>query len=94
MANHPSAEKRNRQRVKRTDRNRTVKSALRTKVKKARVSIETAATDVKDVLLDAVRSIDKAASKGVLHARAASRKKSRLARAAHKAKSATPAAAK
>ena len=38
MANHASAEKRNRQRVKRTIRNRAVKSAVRTVVKKARTA--------------------------------------------------------
>jgi small subunit ribosomal protein S20 len=46
MATHASAEKRNRQRIKRTARNRAVKSALRTEVKKARGVI--AATVVND----------------------------------------------
>ena len=39
MANHPSAEKRNRQRIESTNRNRAVKSAVRTAVKKARTAI-------------------------------------------------------
>ena len=39
MANHPSAEKRNRQRIKRTDRNRAAKSAVRTLVKRVRTAI-------------------------------------------------------
>ena len=39
MANHPSAEKRNRQRITRTDRNRAATSALRTTLKKARAAV-------------------------------------------------------
>lgn len=39
MANHASAEKRNRQRVVTTERNRAVKSALRTALKKARAAV-------------------------------------------------------
>ena len=39
MANHASAVKRNRQRIKKTDRNRAAKSALRTEVKKARAAL-------------------------------------------------------
>ena len=39
MANHPSAEKRNRQRIVRTERNRALKSALRTTIKKARAAV-------------------------------------------------------
>jgi small subunit ribosomal protein S20 len=39
MANHPSAEKRNRQRLVRAERNQAVRSSLRTAVKKARAAI-------------------------------------------------------
>jgi len=39
MANHPSAEKRNRQRIVRTERNRRVKGAVRTRWKKARAAV-------------------------------------------------------
>ena len=79
MANHPSAEKRNRQRVKRAIRNRTVKSAVRTLVK--RVRTEVAAKDknkAKAALLIAISAVDRAASKGVFHAKAASRTVARL----------------
>jgi small subunit ribosomal protein S20 len=87
MANHASAEKRNRQRVKSTDRNRAIKSTVRTKIKSARAATATtpAGTDTKKLVTAAVSSIDKACSKGVLHARTAARKKARLARALHKA---------
>ena len=85
MANHPSAEKRNRQRVKRTDRNRAVKSAVRTVIKKARTAIETAPKEAAATVKAAIRAVDKAKSKGVVHKKAAARKKARLARALHKA---------
>jgi small subunit ribosomal protein S20 len=88
MANHASAKKRNRQRIRRTERNRACRSAVRTDIKKARTALnetefsgEAAATLVKA----AESALDRAASKGVLHPRAASRRKSRLARALAKA---------
>jgi small subunit ribosomal protein S20 len=80
MANHPSAEKRNRQRVKRTLRNRGISSAVRTHVKRVRAAI--AAKDkakAKAELAAATVALDKAASKGVVHTKAASRTVSRLA---------------
>ena len=84
MANHPSAEKRNRQRIKRTLRNRAVKSAVRTQVKTARSAIEAkdpkaAATAVKA----AVVGLAKAAGKGAIPKKAMARKVSRLSKAAH-----------
>ncbi len=85
MANHPSAEKRNRQRVKRTTRNRAVKSAVRTHVKNVRAAV--AAKDpkaAKEALHEATIAFDKAASKGVLAKKAASRHVSRLATQVHK----------
>ena len=85
MANHPSAEKRNRQRAKRTIRNRAVKSAVRTVVKSVRAAV--AAKDpkaAKEALHKATVEIDRASSKGVLPRRAASRAVSRLASQVHK----------
>jgi small subunit ribosomal protein S20 len=85
VANHPSAQKRNRQRVKRTLRNRSVRSAVRSEVKVARAAI--ASKDVKAAtaaLMAATVSLDKAASKGALHPKAASRQISRLAAHLHK----------
>lgn len=80
MANHASAVKRNRQRIKKTSRNRAAKSELRTELKKAHASVGSA-----DVVKAAVSALDRAASKGTIPARRASRVKGRLARAAHKA---------
>jgi small subunit ribosomal protein S20 len=85
VANHPSAEKRNRQRIKRTLRNRAIKSAVRTHVKSVREAI--AANDekaAKAALAQATVAIDRAASKGALPKNAASRKVSRLASQVHK----------
>lgn len=82
MANHASAVKRNRQRIKRTARNRAAKSELRTQLKKAHTGL------TGEVLKTAVSALDRAASKGVIPARRASRVKGRLAAALHKAKTA------
>jgi small subunit ribosomal protein S20 len=84
VANHPSAEKRNRQREKRTQRNRGIKSAVRTQVKSVRQAIASkdpaaAATALKEASV----AIARAASKGALPKKAASRKVSRLASAVH-----------
>jgi small subunit ribosomal protein S20 len=85
VANHPSAEKRNRQRIKRTLRNRGVASAVRTLVKRVHAAL--AAKDkaaAKAALTRAVKAIDKAASKGVVHQKTASRTISRLSARVHK----------
>ena len=79
MATHQSAIKRNRQNEVRKLRNRSVKSYLRSRIKKV---IE--AVNAKDqekaqaTLKEAIPVIDKAASKGVIHNRTASRSVSRL----------------
>jgi small subunit ribosomal protein S20 len=79
MANHPSAEKRNRQRVTRTARNRMLRSALRTQLKAARLAIESGdkALATKEIQ-SARKALARAASKGVIHHNNASRKTSRL----------------
>ena len=85
MANHPSAEKRNRQRIKRTARNRSIKNAVRTHIKTVRAAID--AKDkkaAKEALAEATVAIDRAASKGAVPKEAASRKVSRLASQVHK----------
>lgn len=79
MANHASAEKRNRQRIKRTDRNRAQRSAVRTAVKTARAAIASGDKALaKSSVADASRALARAASKGVLHSKAASRVTSRI----------------
>ncbi len=86
MATHPSAEKRNRQRITRTDRNRSVKTQYRTLVKKVREAVangdHAAATTA---LKEAIPALDAAVTKGVLHRSSASRSISRLTVAVNKA---------
>lgn len=85
MANHPSAEKRNRQRMKRTLRNRAVSSAVRTLVKRVRTALHAKDKAAATTALQAATvALDKAASKGVLHPKAASRTISRLSAQVHK----------
>jgi small subunit ribosomal protein S20 len=84
VANHPSAEKRNRQRITRTARNRAVSSSVRTFVKRVRVALEAKnAGDAAAALKIAIVEIDQASSKGVVHPRAASRTISRLSAQVH-----------
>jgi small subunit ribosomal protein S20 len=83
VANHSSAIKRNRQRIKRTTRNRSVKSALRTTVKKARAAIGTEQSA--ELTVKAQSDLDKAAKKRVIPKKRAARLKGRLAAALHKA---------
>lgn len=87
MANHASALKRHRQSEKKKLRNAAVKSNLRSVIKKVRETVTSAKPEeVKNLLGKAVAQIDKAVTGGVLHRNNASRKISRLTRAANAAK--------
>ncbi|MBI4627390.1 MAG: 30S ribosomal protein S20 [Candidatus Rokubacteria bacterium] len=77
MAKIKSAKKRIRQNERRRLRNRAVRSKVRGVVKAARAA--EAATRPAAVL-DAIRALDRAVSKGILHRNTAARKKSALAR--------------
>ena len=82
MANLKSQIKRNRQNVKRHDRNQAVRSALKTSTKKVHAAVASGDPDEAARLQrEAARALDKAAAKGVLHERTAARRKSRLAKA-------------
>ena len=92
MANTRSAEKRNRQSEKRRTRNVKVRTGLKSAVKKAREAIgEVDPNAAREAVATALRTLDKAASKGIIHKNAASRRISRLARAATKAVAPKPA---
>lgn len=79
MANHPSAARRNRQRIKQAARNRNVKSSTRSALRKARAALAAGDTKLAETLVREVEcKLDRAASKGVIHDKAASRVKSRL----------------
>jgi small subunit ribosomal protein S20 len=79
-----SAKKRVRQNEKRRLRNRTVKSAVKTQIRKAETALESGDAEVaRTEVAAATRAIDKAVAKGVLHKNTAARRKSRLASKLH-----------
>ncbi|MBN9686618.1 30S ribosomal protein S20 [Corallococcus interemptor] len=87
MANTKSAEKRYRQSLKRRARNVNVRTTVKDAVKSAREAIASKdGSKTTDALKAASKTLNKAASKGVLHKRTAARRISRLAKAAAKAK--------
>ena len=78
MANIKSQKKRILTNAKRAERNKAVRSEMKTRTKRA---LETAGTDESDeAVRQAVKRIDSAAAKGVIHPNTAARKKSRLMR--------------
>ena len=79
LANTRSALKRMRQTEKRRQRNRKVRAETRTYIKRARAQIEAGELEAaQQTVSQAVRALDKAAEKGVLHRNNAARRKSRL----------------
>jgi small subunit ribosomal protein S20 len=79
MANTQSAKKRVRASLRKRDRNRSTRSAVKTLVSRARrPALPDAASLTSDEVRRAISALDKAAEKGVLHANNASRRKSRL----------------
>lgn len=88
MANNPSAEKKNRQRLRRHARNRLVIGRMRTAIKKARDAVEAKEAGAPALLKEAVKQIDMAATKGVVKKATASRTVGRLTRALAKTQAA------
>ena len=83
MANIKSQIKRNKQNDKRHERNKSVKTGLKTAVRKFREAAE--AGDKENAIAlgrDAARKLDKAASKGVIHKNQAANRKSAIAKKA------------
>jgi small subunit ribosomal protein S20 len=78
VANIKSQIKRNRQNETRRLRNKTVRSEVRTRTKAAVAAAESGADTAEESLRLALKRIDKAASKGVIHKNQAARRKSRL----------------
>ena len=78
MANIKSQIKRNKQNLVRHERNKAVRSELKSRTKSAVTAAEAGADDAAERLRLAIKRIDKAASKGVIHKNAAARRKSRL----------------
>ncbi|MBX7265676.1 30S ribosomal protein S20 [Micromonospora sp. Llam7] len=83
MANIKSQIKRNRQNEKRRLRNKSVKSSLKTAIRKFHEAAESGDAEKAAALMqDASRKLDKAASKGVIHGNQAANRKSAIAKRA------------
>ena len=85
MANTKSAQKAMRQTERRTAQNRAARSAVRTFVKKASVAVTDGSdgTSAGEIVRQAVKALDKAAKRGIIHPNAAARRKSRLMSRVH-----------
>jgi small subunit ribosomal protein S20 len=83
VANIKSQIKRNRTNEKARQRNKAVKSSLKTAVRKFREAADSGdAASAKTLAREAGRQLDKAASKGVIHANQAANRKSAIAKRA------------
>jgi small subunit ribosomal protein S20 len=81
MANIKSQIKRNKQNEKAHQRNKAVKSALKTRVRKFREAAESGTVEeATTALRAATRQLDKAVSKGVIHKNQAANRKSAIAK--------------
>jgi small subunit ribosomal protein S20 len=88
VATHKSAEKRARQDARRRERNRNIRTRTRTVVKQVRADLEAGTGDAQARVREAESALRRAASKGVIPKRRASRLVSRLAKRAARAKKA------
>ena len=89
MANTKSAKKRARQTITRTARNLGVRNQVKTAMRVAREAVNTKGADLQTVLSIATSIVARAAKRGTMHKKTASRKISRLMKAAS-AKKAAP----
>ena len=79
MPNSKSAEKRLRQNEKRRQRNKSVRTALRTELRKVREAVTAGDADATELAFRAaVKRLDRAAANKIIHRNAAARLKSRL----------------
>ena len=80
MANIKSQKKRVLTSAKAAARNKSVKSNLKSSLKKANNALQDESTDKNEVVASAYSVIDKAAKKGVIHKKTAARRKSAIAK--------------
>jgi len=80
LANIKSQIKRNRQNERRRLRNKSVKSEIKTRMKRVERSAAAGAETTAQDLRAAVRRLDKAAAQGIIHKNQAANRKSRLMR--------------
>ncbi len=79
MPNIKSAKKRVKVIAAKTELNKAQKSRLRSTVKKAELSLAEGASNSAEFVRNAIKLVDQAAAKGIIHKNTASRKKSALA---------------
>ncbi len=80
MPNIKSAKKRVKTTAVRTARNKANNSALKTAIKKANIAVENSADNKDELIKVAIKKVDQAAAKGLLHKNNAAHKKSALAK--------------
>ena len=80
MANHVSAEKRNRQSIKKKLRNQKSKAAVRTAIKNVKTAASQDLQKARELLREAEKLIASAATKGIYNKKTAARSISRLAK--------------
>ena len=85
MANIKSAKKRVLLSEANYQRNKSYRSALKTALKKADAAIEAKSADAVETVKVAVKKLDQAQAKGIMHKNAVARKKSQLANRLNKA---------
>jgi len=85
VATHKSAVKRARQALRRRSRNRNLRSRMRTAVKQARAALPAGGEPASAALKEAESLLRRAASRGVIPKKRASRHVSRLAKSANRA---------
>ena len=80
MANNKSAKKRVLVNQTKAARNKSRNSAMKTAIKKAHVAAETNAADKEAVVRAAIKKVDQACAKNLIHKNNAARKKSALSK--------------
>ena len=80
MANIKSAKKRASLAKERQTKNASIKSSMRNKIQAYKDAVANDADNKEELLVSAISSIDKAASKNLIHKRNADRKKARLSK--------------
>ena len=88
MANIKSQKKRILTNARRQERNKAVRSELKTRVKTADKAATTGAEDTDEQVRQAVKALDMAAAKGIIHKNQAANRKSKLMKRIAKAQSA------
>jgi len=88
VANIKSQKKRNRQNERRHERNKGVRTELKTRIKVANTAVENGAEESGELVQAAQKRINKAAASGVIHKNQAARRTSRMMKRAHTASTA------